>query len=180
MNDIKGIKLAAVSDWLASKLAGLPAPYQFNLVAAGGSNLTYIVTAGNGERFVLRRPPLRARIATAHDMRREYRIMKALVNSAVPVPAMLAYCDDESVTGAEFYCMEMIDGLILRDRAASSTMNEQDGLRATESLIDAQVAFHQIELQGVGLADLSRHDDYVQRQLRRWKKQVELAKTPGY
>lgn len=177
MNEIKGIDLPIVTDWLAANLDGFPAPYRFDLIAAGGSNLTYLVTAGNGKRFVLRRPPVRARLATAHDMQREYCIMKALEKSAVPVPGMLAFCDDESVSGAHFYCMEMVDGLILRDRAASQSMTRQDCLRATESLIDAQVAFHQIDLDGVGLADLSRHDGYLERQLARWKKQVEVAKS---
>lgn len=177
MNQIKGIDLPVVTDWLAANLDGFPAPYRFDLIAAGGSNLTYLVTAGNGKRFILRRPPLSARLATAHDMRREYNIMTALGKSKLPVPEMLALCDDESVNGARFYCMEMVDGLILRDRAASEGMTRQDCLRATESLIDAQIAFHQVNLEAVGLADLSRHDGYLERQLARWKKQVEVAKT---
>ncbi|QDX80182.1 hypothetical protein B9N43_02240 [Denitratisoma sp. DHT3] len=177
MSEIKGINLPPVTDWLAANLDGLPAPYRFDLVAAGGSNLTYIVTAGNGKRFVLRRPPVRARIATAHDMRREYDIMSALGDSSVPVPAMLAYCDDAAVNGVDFYCMEMVDGLILRDLAAVEGMSAGECLRATESLIDAQIAFHQIDLEAVGLAGLARHDGYLERQLARWKKQVEAAKS---
>ena len=177
MSAIKGIDVAVVTGWLETNLAGLPAPYTFELVAAGGSNLTYIVTAANSERFVLRRPPVRARIATAHDMHREYRIMSALAVHAYPVPDMLAYCDDESVNGADFYCMEMIDGLILRDQASAAAMSAAHCLRATESLIDAQVVLHKIDLDKVGLADLSRHEGYLQRQLRRWQKQVNAGKT---
>jgi aminoglycoside phosphotransferase (APT) family kinase protein len=106
----RGIALPAVVDWLEAQLAGFPPPYSFELIAAGGSNLTYRVCAGNGEKFILRRPPERARIATAHDMQREYRIMSALRGSAVPVPHMLAYCADAQVNGAEFYCMELVAG----------------------------------------------------------------------
>lgn len=177
MSEIKGINLPPVTNWLAANLDEYPAPYRFGLVAAGGSNLTYVVTAGNEKRFVLRRPPVRARLATAHDMRREYNIMSALSNSSVPVPAMLAYCDDATVNEADFYCMEMVDGLILRNQAAVRGMSAEDCLRAMESLIDAQVAFHQIDLEAVGLADLARHDGYLERQLARWKKQVETAKS---
>ncbi|MCZ6828602.1 MAG: phosphotransferase family protein [Gammaproteobacteria bacterium] len=176
MSEIKGIAAPAVSDWLTANLDGLPAPYRFDLIAAGGSNLTYITTAANGVRFVLRRGPLRARLATAHDMQREYRIMQALAGTCVPVPAMFAYCADESVNGAEFYCMEMVDGLVLRDRASTMEMSRGDCLRATESLVDVQVAFHQVDLGSVGLGDLSRHAGYIERQLSRWKKQVDAGR----
>ena len=175
MSGIRGIAVGPVTDWLRDNLVGLPAPYTFELVAAGGSNLTYIVTAANGERFVLRRPPIRARIATAHDMQREFRIMKALGDHDFPVPDVLVYCDEQEVIDANFYCMEMVDGLILRDYAAAKNMNARDCLRATESLIDTQVALHQIDLESVGLADLSRHDGYLERQLNRWREQVHTA-----
>ena len=174
--EVKGIQLPAVTDWLEAQLPDFPPPYQFELVAAGGSNLTCRVTAGNGDHFALRRPPVRARIATAHDMQREYRIMHALRDSAVPVPRMLAYCENTDITGAEFYCMEWMTGLALRDQDSCAGMSGADCRRATESLLDAQVAFHQIDLQAVGLSDLAQHEGYLQRQLRRWEKQVETAR----
>ena len=174
---VKGIELPAVTDWLEAQLPDFPPPYQFELVAAGGSNLTCRVTAGKGDHFALRRPPERARIATAHDMQREYRIMHALRDSAVPVPRMLAYCENTDITGAEFYCMEWVTGLALRDQDSCAGMSGADCQRATESLLDAQVAFHQIDLQAVGLSDIAQHEGYLQRQLRRWKKQVETART---
>lgn len=174
---LKGIDVPAVEIWLEAHLADFPPPYTFTLIAAGGSNLTYQVTAGNGEGFVLRRPPVSARIATAHDMQREYRIMHALRDSAVPVPRMLAWCPDAGITGAEFYCMEWVRGLALREQADCVNMSVADCERATGSLVDAQLAFHQIDLAAVGLTGLAQHEGYVQRQLKRWKKQVEGAST---
>ena len=168
-------ELAAMVAWLEAALPDHPPPYQFELIAAGGSNLTYIVTSGKRERFVLRRPPLRARIATAHDMQREYRIMTALRGTATPVPAMLAYCSEPEPGDSEFYCMEFIEGLALREAADCARMSAVDCVAATESLLDAQVSFHQLDLEAVGLADLAQHEAYLQRQLKRWKRQVEMG-----
>ncbi len=164
-----------VSEWLAEQLAGYAPPYAYSLVPAGGSNLTYIVTSGSGRRFVMRRPPLAARLATAHDMAREYRIMQALAGSPVPVPKMLAFCDDETICDVSFYCMEMVDGRVIRDHSSAADLNTEQCATATRSLVDAQVAFHTIDLQAIGLSDLAQHDAYLERQLRRWKKQVDKA-----
>ena len=95
----RGIDAVPLSAWLSATLTEYPAPYHFELIAAGGSNLTYRVRSAADSWFVLRRPPATTRLATAHDMAREYRIMAALQESAVPVPRMLAYCDDAGVTG---------------------------------------------------------------------------------
>lgn len=164
-----------VKHWLADSLPGFEPPFQFSLVPAGGSNLTYIVTDSNQHRFVVRRPPLRARLATAHDMHREYRIMAALQASSVPVPGMLAYCDDRDVSEADFYCMEMVEGRVIRDGQSSGDLSAAECITATESLIRAQVAFHTIDLESIGLSDLARHDAYLERQLKRWQKQVNAA-----
>ncbi|MFK8019319.1 MAG: phosphotransferase family protein [Pseudomonadales bacterium] len=164
-----------ICPWLADALPHHTAPFSFKLVQAGGSNLTYIVSDFNEKRFVVRRPPLRARLATAHDMQREFKIMTALLCSDVPVPAMLAYCEDRSVCDVDFYCMEMVDGLVIRDTQSSKGLTAAQCLRATESLVDAQIAFHTIDLETIGLADLAKHDAYLERQLRRWKKQVDAA-----
>lgn len=177
MTEVKGIDREPLSAWLAQALPGHPPPYHFELVAAGGSNLTYIVSDAGGGAFVLRRPPVRARIATAHDMQREYRIMGALAGSGVPVPKMLAWCDDPAVNGAEFYCMEKVDGHILRDLAATGSMSVAACERASGSLIEGQVCLHQVDLEAVGLADLARHEHYLERQLKRWATQVEKGRT---
>lgn len=164
-----------VTAWLTDALDGFTPPFQFSLVPAGGSNLTYIVGDANKQRFVVRRPPLRARLATAHDMHREYRIMAALQSSPVPVPNMLAYCDDRDVSDADFYCMEMIEGRVIRDSRSAADLSRANCVRATDSLITAQVAFHTLDLEAIGLSDLSRHDAYLERQLKRWLKQVHSA-----
>lgn len=161
-----------LSSWLAEHLPASP-PFQYELIAAGGSNLTYRVIDSDSNEWALRRPPMAHALATAHDMSREWRIMSALANSqTVPVPQCHAFCDDLEVIGAVFYVMSFVDGLILRDRASTSQMTAAQALAATQSLVDVQVAMHTIDLQEVGLENLGRHQDYVGRQLKRWRRQV--------
>ncbi len=175
---VRGIDAARVSAWLAEHLPGARAPFAYALIAAGGSNLTYRVTDAGGRRYALRRPPVAARIATAHDMAREWKIMAALRSpaSGVPVPEMLAYCDDEAVNGAPFYAMAFVDGLILRDAAQAAALSPAQKDRATASLIETQAALHTLDVDAVGLGDLAKQrTGYVARQLARWRKQAEAS-----
>ncbi len=169
---LRGLNVEQVRQWLREHCDALGADCQFELIAAGGSNLSYTVTDGEGRRAVLRRPPSRQGVATAHDMQREYRVMSALQSSEVPVPDMLAYCQDVEVTGSEFYLMSFVDGIILRDKRSAAKLDDKACQRATDALIDTQLAFHQLDLEAFELDDLGQHDAYVQRQIRRWSRQV--------
>ena len=96
-------------------------------------------------------------------------------SSDVPVPPMVAFCDDHTVNGADFYVMGFVDGRILRDRQSAADMTPEQAETATQSLIDVQIAFHTLDLDEVGLGDLGRREAYVGRQLKRWRRQVEAA-----
>jgi len=178
-SEIRGLDVPAVTDWLAQNVEGAGHDLSFELVAAGGSNLTYVVRRPDGLKWALRRPPERARIATAHEMSREWKIIEALhahPESGIPVPAAVAYCADADVTGAEFYVMGFADGLILRGPEQASGLDEQACRRAAESLIDVQVAMGRLDADAVGLGDLGRKEAYVERQLARWLRQFEASK----
>jgi len=174
-----GIELDAVTDWLRDHVDGATPPFTFALVAAGGSNLTYRVVDASGRAVALRRPPVAAVLATAHDMDREWRIIDALHrDTTVPVPAPLAQCTDPAVTGAPFYVMDFVDGLILRTPAESAGFAPDDYEAATDSLVDVQVNLHGLDVDAIGLGDLARNrTNYVARQLRRWKTQVDTARA---
>lgn len=175
MTAVRGLDTDAVGEWLAANITAT-APFEFSLIAAGGSNLTYRVTDSDGRTFALRRPPEGTALATAHDVDREWRIMAALGDAgSVPVPTCVARCDDPAVTGAAFYVMEFVDGLIVRVASDAASWSSADASQATDALIGGQVAFHTLDLGAVGLADLGRHDNYVSRQLKRWRTQVERA-----
>ena len=107
----------AVTAWLrehatdATGLDGTPDVRQF---AGGASNLTYRLDWSSGRSLILRRPPSGRKAKGAHDMGREHRIQSRLIPVFPYVPEMVAFCDDESVIGSEFYVMERLPGTILR------------------------------------------------------------------
>ncbi len=177
-NSPAGIDHQRVSDWFTTHVSDVSAPFTFDLIAGGHSNLTFCVTDSHGRRMVLRRPPLSHALASAHDMKREHRIISALRDSAVPVAPVLGMCDDPDVTGAPFYAMEFVDGHIIRDPlSAQHLATPESRKRASESLIDTMAAIHAVDIDRVGLDDLARHDGYIERQLKRWYGQWNAQKT---
>jgi aminoglycoside phosphotransferase (APT) family kinase protein len=171
-----GINAAAVSPWLLEHVEGLTAPLSYELIAGGRSNLTFGVTDAAGRRVVLRRPPMSHVLSTAHDMGREHRIISALRDTPVPVPAALAYCDDDAVNARPFYVMDFVDGYILRGVAETqAALDEKTRTVAGEDLVDVLVAIHQVDIDAVGLGTLARREGYIERQLRRWHGQFQQS-----
>jgi len=178
MTDVAGIDVPAVTTWLETNVPGARGPFLFDVIAGGHSNLTYRVTGADSTRYVLRRPPLGHRLASAHDMGREHRIIHALQDTAVPVAPALGYCDDESVNDAPFYVMGFVDGHVIRDRATACAVLTPEARRhASESIVDTMAAIHAVDLDACGLSDLGRHDGYINRQLKRWYGQWNAQKT---
>jgi aminoglycoside phosphotransferase (APT) family kinase protein len=148
------------------------------LVAGGKSNLTFIVTSAAGD-VVLRRPPLSTVLPTAHDMRREHRVMTALWATPVPVPRTLAMCTDEEVLGAPFYVMERVRGHIVRETLPDGYADEPAQRRAIgEGLVDVLAALHQVDPEAVGLGDYGKPAGYLERQVRRWTMQWDATPEP--
>ena len=177
-DDVAGIDVDSVTAWLTEHVDGARAPFRFEVIAGGHSNLTYLVQGSDGRRLVLRRPPLGHVLASAHDMGREHRIIAGLQGSGVPIPPALGYCDDEAVNGAPFYVMAYVDGVVVRDRAtADRALSPEARARASESIVDTMAAIHAVDLDAAGLADLGRHEGYIARQLKRWYGQWNLQKT---
>ena len=178
MSTHAGIDVPKVSRWLEAHVDGAAAPFSFEVIAGGHSNLTFAVTGVDGRRFVLRRPPLGHVLASAHDMGREHRIISGLQHTAVPVAPALGFCDDPDVNEAPFYVMGFVDGHVLRDRAAAEAVLDVDARRrASESLVDTMAAIHAVDLDAAGLSGLGRHEGYVARQLKRWYGQWNQQKT---
>ncbi len=165
-----------MSRWFAANVKGAELPLQFELIAGGRSNLTYRVRDSGGNDFVLRRPPVSHVLPTAHDMGREHKVISALAPTAVPVPPALAYCDDPSVNGAPFYVMGFVEGRILRDAEAASSLDPVARRAAGESLMEVLWAIHSVHVDAVGLGDLGRREMYLERQLKRWNSQVEQSR----
>jgi aminoglycoside phosphotransferase (APT) family kinase protein len=175
---VPGIDVSAVTTWLETNIEGAHGPFTFDVIAGGHSNLTYRVTGSTGTSYVLRRPPLGHRLASAHDMGREHRIIHALQTSGVPVAPALGFCDDPAVNTDPFYVMGFVTGHVLRDRlAAEAALTPTARRHASESLVDTMAAIHAVDLDAVGLADLGRHEGYIERQLKRWYGQWNAQKT---
>ncbi|MCQ8772503.1 phosphotransferase family protein [Streptomyces telluris] len=151
-------------------------PLVAELIEGGRSNLTYSVTDGTG-RWVVRRPPLGHVLATAHDMRREHRVISALRPTAVPVPETVLLCEDESVLGSPFYVMEFVEGTPYRTAAQLTAIGPERTRRVVLGLADTLVRLHAVDPQAAGLADFGRPDGFLERQLRRWGKQLEASRN---
>ncbi|HUS43722.1 MAG TPA: phosphotransferase family protein [Ilumatobacteraceae bacterium] len=174
---IHGIDVARVSSWLVDNIDGATAPFRFDIIVGGRSNLTYTVTGADGTKYVLRRPPTGAVLATAHDMAREHKIISGVGKSDVPVPPALGLCVDDEVNGAPFYVMGFVDGVVL-DSAEKGALLSIDHRRAAGfDLIDVLADLHAVDVDAVGLGDLAKREGYVERQVKRWSTQWERSKT---
>ncbi|OQD54376.1 acyl-CoA dehydrogenase [Streptomyces phaeoluteigriseus] len=151
-------------------------PLTGRLIEGGRSNLTYAVTDG-GSRWVVRRPPLGHVLATAHDMRREHRVIDALHPTSVPVPRPVLLCEDEEVLGAPFYVMEFVEGTPYRTADQLVPLGPQRTRGAVLSLVDTLVELHAVDPAQVGLADFGRPEGFLARQLRRWGKQLDASRS---
>jgi len=165
--------------WLRQHLPDLgDAPLEVLQFRKGHSNLTYLLRVG-GRQLVLRRPPFGAKIATAHDMSREHRILTALDGGTKLAPRAVAYCDDVEVLGAPFYLMERARGVILRGNRAPKGLDlGPDVMRPlSTALVDTLAELHGVDVTAPGLADLGHPEGYVERQVRGWTERYVKAKT---
>jgi aminoglycoside phosphotransferase (APT) family kinase protein len=175
----RGIDARAVSGWYQEHIEGTELPLGFEVIVGGHSNLTYKVTDAASRATVLRRPPLGAVLATAHDMEREHRILSGVGKSDVPVPVVLGLCEDEAVNGAPFYVMDYVQGHVLD--TAGKVEERIPSLAARHALgldtADVLARLHTVDPDGIGLGKLGRKEAYLDRQIKRWRKQWEASKT---
>ncbi|MDQ8703023.1 phosphotransferase family protein [Streptomyces sp. LHD-70] len=172
-----GLDLAALRGHLDRVHPGLVrGPLEGRLIEGGRSNLTYAVTDGT-DRWVVRRPPLGHVLATAHDMKREHRVISALQDTAVPVPKAVLLCEDESVIGSPFYVMEFVEGTPYRTAGELAAIGAERTRAAAFNLVDTLVELHAVDPQAVGLGDFGRPEGFLDRQLRRWGKQLDASRN---
>jgi len=164
-------------DYLNARLPNLSAPLIVEQFSAGFSNLTYLLRSGDRE-LVLRRPPVGAKIKTAHDMSREYRILSHLYPVYPKVPRPLLFCDDESILGAPFYVMERVTGIILRaQRPTGLDLAPALMRRLSQAFIENLAEIHELDYEAAGLGELGSPQGYVKRQVEGWTKRYFNART---
>lgn len=171
------LDLAALQAWMVAQDPTMPTPIEVQQFGKGHSNLTYFVKAGDRE-YVLRRPPFGTHVATAHDMRREFRVLSRLHSAYPPAPKAELFCEDKSILGDEFYLMERIRGVILRQKVpAGIHLDEALCERLSESLVRNLAQIHAVDLEKAGLSDLGNPVGYIQRQVEGWTRRYGKSQT---
>jgi len=167
----------ALRRYLRDRLAGFDRALQVERFSGGQSNPTFLLTAGD-HRYVLRKKPAGVLLPSAHAIEREYRVIAALQDSGVPVPASGCLCDDASVIGTPFYVMGFVAGRIFWE----PTLPGLDPAQRSHLYDDINrviALLHTVKPEAVGLGDYGRPGDYLARQIARWSKQYQqTASTP--
>jgi aminoglycoside phosphotransferase (APT) family kinase protein len=176
-NAVPGMDTAKVEQWVASLPVALAPPLAFAVTGQGKSNITVVVTDADGQRWVLRRPPLGNLLPTAHDVAREYRILAALADTAVPVPKALALTSDPEVTEAPLMIMEHVDGLVIDAMEDAEALAPDFRGMVGRALIETLAAVHAVDIEKAQLSDLASHRPFAPRQLKRWRTQLAQSRT---
>jgi len=148
-------------------------PIVLSQLTGGQSNPTFKISNGNSH-YVLRKKPSGILLPSAHAVDREYRVMKALAKTEVPVPQMLAYCEDESVIGTAFFIMEYLDGRVFADQSLPG-LQASERRKVYEQMNHTIAAIHRQDYESLGLENFGKPGNYFARQIARWSRQVREA-----
>jgi aminoglycoside phosphotransferase (APT) family kinase protein len=163
--------------WLAQHLSGFEGPLTVEQFKGGQSNPTYLLRSPAGRWVMRTKPGPAARLLpSAHAIEREFRVMRALAATGVPVARMLALCEDESVIGRAFYLMEHVEGRVLWDQGLPGMDAAQRGALYDE-MNRVIAALHRLDPQALSLADFGRPGNYFERQIARWTRQYQASIT---
>jgi aminoglycoside phosphotransferase (APT) family kinase protein len=164
----------ALSRYLQRHLPAYQAPFTVLQFRGGQSNPTFLVTAADGARFVLRKQPCGTLLPSAHALDREFRVLQALHGTAVPVAQPLLLCSDASVIGTMFYVMSHVTGRNFWDATLPGvTVAERAAMYDDMNRVLA--ALHTLDYAAAGLGDYGRPGGYVARQIARWSKQYLVS-----
>ncbi|PZP28058.1 MAG: phosphotransferase family protein [Roseateles depolymerans] len=168
----------ALQAWLGLHVPGFDGPLRVEQFKGGQSNPTYLLTTP-GTQYVMRSKPGPAAklLPSAHAIEREFQVMRALAGTAVPVPQMLALCEDESIIGRAFYVMSFMSGRVLWDQSLPG-MSQADRAAHYDEMNRVIAALHQVDFQALGLGGYGKPGSYFERQIGRWSKQY-LASVTG-
>jgi aminoglycoside phosphotransferase (APT) family kinase protein len=166
-----------LADYMKTHVDGYRGPARLLQFEGGQSNPTFHITDGGGRMYVLRKKPPGKLLPSAHQVDREYRVIKALSDHTdVPVPKPYALCQDDGVIGTAFYIMEFTPGRVLADPRMPGVSPADRG-KIFDSMNDVLARIHNVDYRAVGLGDFGREGQYIQRQIGRWSSQYDLART---
>ncbi|AYE98274.1 phosphotransferase family protein [Mycobacterium paragordonae] len=174
---LDGLELAALDGYLRSLDIPRTGELRGEFISGGRSNLTFRVY-DEATSWLVRRPPLHGLTPSAHDMAREFKVVAALRDTAVPVARAIALCEDDTVLGAPFQIVEYVEGQVVRRRSQLEALGRRAIDGCVDALIRVLVDLHSIDPASVGLADFGKPDGYLERQVRRWGSQWDLVRLP--
>ena len=169
------LPLAPLDAWLREHVAGFDGLQSATKFKGGQSNPTYLLEAASG-RYVLRRKPPGKLLASAHAVDREFRVLRALHGSAIPVARPLALCADDAVIGSMFYVMAYVPGRVHFDPALPDIDGATRGAMY-DAVLDTLVALATLDVAAAGLADYGKPGSYFARQVSRWTEQYRASET---
>jgi len=165
-----------LANYLRGTLEGFSGEMTVRQFAYGQSNPTFLLSTGDRE-YVLRKKPPGKLLPSAHAVEREYRIIKALEKTGVPVPKTYLLCKDDSIIGTPFYIMEKMEGRIFRTPTAPDAADARERAAIFDAMNDTLAKIHTVDWKALGLEDFGKPGNYMARQVSRWSKQYEASKT---
>jgi aminoglycoside phosphotransferase (APT) family kinase protein len=173
--DAHAFDVGRLHDYMRAHVDGFSGELHVEQFKGGQSNPTFLLDAG-GRRYVMRRKPPGTLLPSAHAVDREFRVIRALAGTDVPVAQAYALCEDADVIGTSFYLMEYVEGRIFWDSSLPDLSNGERGALYDE-MNRVIAALHSVDPAAIGLADYGKPGSYLERQVGRWTKQYRAAET---
>jgi aminoglycoside phosphotransferase (APT) family kinase protein len=159
--------------WMTSHVADFRGGGTMQKFGFGQSNPTYLLSTNSGQ-YVLRRKPTGPLLPKAHAIEREYRVLHALRDSDVPVPQVLAFCDDDTILGAPFYIMNFVKGRIFYDQRLPG-LSPVERAKIFDAMNATVARLHDLEPLALGLEDFGRPERFIERQVAIWTRQYRAS-----
>ncbi len=166
----------ALFEFARRHVEGFQGPAEVSQFEGGQSNPTFLVTTPE-RRYILRKKPPGNLLPSAHAVEREFRVLKALGPTDVPVPRVFALCEDSAVIGTPFYLMEHVVGRIFRDPAMPEAKSPEERRAVFLGMARTLAKIHKVDWKAAGLEGYGKTENYMLRQIQRWQKQYEATKT---
>ena len=172
------LPVAALADYLRGKIESAESGIEVRQFLDGHSNLTYLLSCGDGRQYVLRRGPLGLVAPKAHDMAREYHVLQAISRNFPEAPRPYHLCENPEIIGAVFFVMEHRRGVIVRNKVPASFRTVPDHARLiSEAFVNCLVRLHAVDVTQKELSSLGKPDGFLQRQVHGWRERWNRART---
>lgn len=179
MTDPNTLDPTLLGPYLEREIDGFSELQSIEKFKSGQSNPTYLLTA-KSDRYVLRAKPSGQLLKSAHQVDREFHVMRALAGTGVPVPRMLHLSGEDSPIGRMFYVMSFVEGRIFWDPALPELPDKEERAAVYDAMNATLAALHGVDINAAGLADYGKPGSYFERQLGRWTSQYRASETePG-